>query len=434
MKNKYSQQIKSSMTLILVFLSMEVALLAGTAHAAERAGQEQPRKATVDELAKKGPEAVPAIIEFLESENPNDRYTAVRSLVSMATVSFPILIQNLKHTNEESRRMAAKHLRLVLSLYFDNRKKHLAEVRPKAVPMLLEALKDDDKEVRQVAIEVLTCWPEDKRVFPALIQAQKDNKDNKEVRVAVVKALVNWTEDERVVPALIEALKDPAKEVRFVSARTLCYNKGNRYKLAAEPAIPALIQALEDADSNVREFAACALRDLGPVNNKQAIPSLIEALKAEAPGGAVFEALGKAGPAAKQAIPALIQTLETGNPDSRMRALSTLTKIGPTDKRVVPALARALKDKDPGVRRVAVRELEQMGPAAKQAIPALIQTLEEDSVQDIRLSVMSTLYKIDPEDERFIAALVRAQKDSNEYVRNRATRFLHDIRAAKTQK
>ncbi len=119
---------------------------------------------------------------------------------------------------------------------------------------------------------------------PALIRALRD--DNRDVRLAAAMAL-GELRDRRAFEPLIVILKDEDWAMRHGAARAL----GN---LGDPGAVELLIATLKDKDENVRGAAAYALGELG---DARAVEPLIAALKDE--GGGVrydaAEALGKLG-------------------------------------------------------------------------------------------------------------------------------------------
>ena len=149
-----------------------------------------------------------------------------------------------------------------------------------AVPALIEALKDDDADVRSSAADVLgNIGAEAKAAVPALIEALKD--DDADVRSSTAYALGNiGAEAKAAVPALVEALEDDDADVRSGAA----YALGN-IGAEAKAAVPALVEALKDDDADVRSSTAYALGKIGyaldkiGADTKAVASALIEALK-----------------------------------------------------------------------------------------------------------------------------------------------------------
>jgi HEAT repeat protein len=157
----------------------------------------------------------------------------------------------------------------------------------------------------------------------------------------------------------------------------------------AKQAIPSLVEALKDEDGDVRISAAFALVRI-KLEVKQAIPVLIEALKSE-DANIRFDAakaLGAIGPEAKQAIPALVEALKE---QPRMFAGGPAEALGRIGPEAVPALTEALKDRS--LRFGAAIALSEIGLEAKQAMPALIEALKDES-PTIRSSIARALGSI----------------------------------------
>ncbi|MBM3242164.1 HEAT repeat domain-containing protein [Candidatus Poribacteria bacterium] len=141
----------------------------------------------------------------------------------------------------------------------------LADIGEPAVPLLIEALSDENWQVRLNAAVALGQIG-DSAAVPALIAALND--EAWEVRANATVALGKM--GQTVVPALIAALKDQDAPVRRNAARAL----GD---IGDPTAVPALIEILNDEDGEVRGSAAVALGEMGPV----AVPALAAALKDE---------------------------------------------------------------------------------------------------------------------------------------------------------
>jgi HEAT repeat protein len=176
-----------------------------------------------------------------------------------------------------------------------------AQIDAKIAP-LVEKLTDHSPRVRRDAADALVNIGSP--AVPALITALHDPDRNLRWYAASVLGDLG-TEAAPAVPALTSALHDEDSEVRLYAILAL----GN-LGMAAKSAVPALITALKDADPYVRIYAPTVLRKLG-VAAKVAVPALISALKD--PNGRVrlnaAYALGAMGTEAADAVPDLIATL-----------------------------------------------------------------------------------------------------------------------------
>lgn len=131
----------------------------------------------------------------------------------------------------------------------------------RAIVALIHALKDVEDVRLQV---VIALGKTEKTAVPLLIDALKD--PDADIRRDAAWNLGNLG-DERAIPALTEALKDQDDDVRFHVARNL-----GKFE---EPAVPFLLDALEDPDEYVRRYAAWIL---GVIGDDRAIPALETAL------------------------------------------------------------------------------------------------------------------------------------------------------------
>ena len=134
----------------------------------------------------------------------------------------------------------------------------------RAVPALEEALYSENSEVRVASAEALVKINK-KKFMPILLNALKEEEEEDSRRAAAY-ALVQLG-DERSVPALIDSLKDKGTYVRTNAANALG-------KIGDKRAVPALIEALKDEKPPVRSSAAKALGELG---DQRAITPLEEA-------------------------------------------------------------------------------------------------------------------------------------------------------------
>lgn len=200
---------------------------------------------------------------------------------------------------------------------------------------------------------------------PALLKLLKQS--NPLLRRSAVRALARFGPAAvAALPCLRDRLNDPDAEVREQAARALGQ--------LGPVAIPALTDALGNADPAVRREAVWALKQLAPAS-LPAAPALVRALRDRdlkvRKGAALTLQLLDADP--DLVIPALIAALRDTNLVFCRLAASALVRLG---GRAVPALAGALANSDRHVRREAAWALGQIGPAARPAVPALLTALK----------------------------------------------------------
>lgn len=369
--------------------------------------------AAADALGEVGKDALPGLLVMLQDRNRDVRWSAALALGNMtgeparrwlqeASQSEGSLSQLrreietavLRKSRQRMSRSSRGSLRRLRRLGVHERREMRRERLP-ALPELLEALRDEDHEVRATAVRNLGGIRATDAA-PELIGALQD--EDSEVRETAAWAL-GESGDAKAIPALIEALHDESEGVRRSAARALGWM--GRWVGQAE-AIPALTGALQDESVEVRQSAALALADIGEA---EAIPDLIKVLQEddeEEVRETVARVLGRIGGAG--ATPALMEVLEhedenedvresvalalgrIGNPDAvpalidvlrddeatRWAAAEALGRIG--DVRAVPILIEALSDYDEEVRRTSAEALGRIGDA--KAVPALIDLIE----------------------------------------------------------
>jgi HEAT repeat protein len=172
------------------------------------------RKAALKACAILGPRAVEAIPEISSAlQDPDYTAEAALALSFMGSPAVAPLREAVKSDEPAVRREALRSLGKV---------RERASIDPQIViPLLLDALDDEDASVRHIAVTYLGIV--------------RDNP-------------------QKEVPGLIEALKDEDSEVRQAAAGALA-----AYGSLAEPAIPALKKAATDPDEDVQREAGRAL-------------------------------------------------------------------------------------------------------------------------------------------------------------------------------
>ena len=169
-------------------------------------------------------------------------------------------------------------------------------------------------------------------------------------------------------------------------------------------------------------------------------------------------ALGRVGPPAKSSMPELLKILAADSPAEAPNAAWAIGWIGPTNPSVSTALRDALKSKNAETRRyaayavslhkgaatpipeliallddervayVAARALGEMGPAGTVAVPKLISLLAVDNGAKAEAAIaLSHLSAFTPLPSDAMGMIEELTTDSEEYVRNAATRALSAI-------
>jgi HEAT repeat protein len=192
--------------------------------------------------------------------------------------------------------------------------------------------------------------------------------------------------------AWVKKSQDGADKVREEAINAL----GN---FKEESAVKALADRVKDQDAEIRKLAVITLAPFG-ARAKTAVPNLIGALH-DPDVNVVFQAaitLGKIGPGAKEAVPALQEALEGKNQKEPE--------------------ARTL------LRQYAIESLGQIGPEARPVVPKLIELLKKEKKESVREKALIALGKIDPENQKVLAALGEAFRDKNDKVQGEAEAVL----------
>lgn len=197
----------------------------------------QLRKTAAEELGKFGPEAVPILIEALESRNEKVQEAAVKVLGELGDErALKPFLRYMGNPKSDVRWAVAKAL---------------PKLGPVTLSPLLSSLTDQDWAVRQTAAAALGNLKNPAAV-DGLIRTLDDQ--NRGVSSSVASAL-GKIGDPRAVEPLIKALSSPEPWLRKAAVKSLGILGDKR---AAEP----LTKLLRDKDANVRKAAKKALKQL----------------------------------------------------------------------------------------------------------------------------------------------------------------------------
>ena len=262
----------------------------------------------------------------------------------------------------------------------------LKDIGPPAVPLLIVALKNPDRQVRRKASCVidnigfeLKAVGDFQAVEP-LVDALKDSTSV--VRSHSVTAL-GKIGGPQALPAVISALKIEA--VRSALEIGVCYRAIEALHRLGETAADCLIHALKHQDKAIRRKAATLL---GKTGEAGAVDLLIIALKDEHPRvrSRAAHALGRIGN--PSAVKALTVAIRDAAPNVRINALHAVGKYGES---AVPALISALGDPVASVRRHAIAALDKTG--SKRIIPQLEKMAKTEPEDSVKQAAKRALWK-----------------------------------------
>jgi len=335
------------------------------------------RERAAQELIRLGAEAVPALLEALQTKDQNllPIYQQILARIPSAT---PSLIKTLNTAHPIIRGRAAE----VLAILRDR----------SAVPALLEALRGEFFTVRSRAALALGKIGETQAVQP-LLSALKDPED--EVRISACLAL-GMFKDPSTFDDITNVLLDDLKiEVRQAAAKAL----GNTGHPAALPylmealhdsywwyereyaasdllsaiekmgtaAVDPLIKALQDKEGTVRKFAASLLGRLGDPRAIEPLGMALYDLHHEV-GKASAEALARFG---VPALEVLVEALSHPEMWIRIHSIGALSRI--RDGRITPILLQMLNDPERDVRKTVIHSLGELkDPRSSNALQEIV--------------------------------------------------------------
>ncbi|MBK7317973.1 HEAT repeat domain-containing protein [Candidatus Villigracilis affinis] len=273
------------------------------------------RDAAAQSLMKLGTDAVPALMEALQTQDLSllliyqhvlARISSAQPQLTKALASaHPVIRGRIIEIFGISKDKALIPVLLdaLKSEYFTVRSKALLALAAigdeRTVPDLLPLLKDPEDEVRIAACAAIGKF-RDPSTFDEITNVLLDDLKI-EVRQAAAKAL-GETKHPAAIPFLMEALRDSfwwyEKEQAVSVLLTAIENMG-------ETVVEPLIDALADKEGTVRKFAAMILSKLGDIRAIEELGMALYDLHHEV-GEAAAEALTKFG---SQAVDILIESL-----------------------------------------------------------------------------------------------------------------------------
>lgn len=251
-----------------------------------------------------------------------------------ATVVLPADQATVRETLKESLHHSMRDVRIQASLMLAQ----FQEVA--AVPVLIDALHDRDRDVHQHATWSLMHIGEP--AIPALMDALRDPSNVVRKDVARIIGQIGTLE---AVPALIAALHDESPEVRKAVADALG-------QVRSVEAVPSLLVLLHDSEDSVRRTA---IEALGQIGDASVVDDLVLALQDSSKTVRVFAVWSLGQIRDVRAIPSLVALLRSSDIQLRQAAAEVLKEIG--DPSIEGELTDALQDENNDVRRMAARVL-----------------------------------------------------------------------------
>jgi len=320
------------------------------------------RERAAQELIRLGAEAAPALIEALQSRDPNLPPILGRILVRIGPAATPALVAALKSAHPLVRAQCVDVLaqtkdHSALPALLDALQGEFYTVRarvcaaftqmgtPQVIPPLLHALKDPEPEVRIQAALALGTF-RDPTLFDDIAGLLLDDQKI-EVRQGAARAL-GGTRHTAALPFLMEALRD---SFWWYEREQTASDLLDAIEAMGPDAVEPLIEALADREGTVRKFAAIILGELKDVRAVEELGMALYDLHHEVSRVAA-EALGKIG---APAVDVLAEALSHAEAGVREHAIHGLGMI--QDPRVAPLLIDMLQDPERFVQKQAILAL-----------------------------------------------------------------------------
>ena len=335
------------------------------------------RERAAQDLIRIGADAVPPLIEALQTRDQN-LITLYQQILARIPAAAPLLIKTLGSAHPVIRGRIAD----VFGINKDRA----------AVPALLEALKGEYFTVRSRAALALGKIGDTRAIQP-LLQLLKEPED--EVRIAACLGLGSFKDPSTFDNITNVLLDDPKIEVRQAAAKAL----GNTGHPAALPylmealhdsywwfereyaasdlldaiekmgtaAVDPLIKALQDKEGTVRKFAANLLGRSGDPRAIEPLGMALYDLHHEV-GKVAAESLARFG---TPALEVLVEALSHPEMWIRIHSISALSKI--RDGRVTPILLQMLNDPEREVKKQVIRSLGELkDPRSSNALQEIV--------------------------------------------------------------
>ncbi|MBI3965713.1 MAG: HEAT repeat domain-containing protein [Chloroflexi bacterium] len=374
------------------------------------------RKSAMESLVKIGPPAIEPLMGTLGDEFALARAEACEALGRIGDKrAIDALVKELMDPDSTVEKEAALALEaLHWEPHDDEHRAELlvalqrwddvARMGVAAVPRLIEALHEEDHDVRAQAAHALGSI-KDPRVLEPLLEELHDPDSKVEKEVAAALEQLGWKP------------KDDYELANLLVAR----QKWDELEALGSAAVDRLVEALHEDAFGVR---AAAARTLGQIGDLRAVEGLIGALDDELPDvrHAAEQALESFG---ESVLDRLVVALDDDRINVSEAAARTLAKQGRTAIGPLTARFRA-PDTAPDLRQAAAGALGDLGTSAIRSFADAL----EDAHELVRLYSVEALGRLKPEGPEavpIVDAMAKLLEDGNDQVRKAAVRALARI-------
>ncbi len=271
--------------------------------------------------------------------------------------------------------------------------------------LALQALEDDDEEIRFRALGLLTKFPDESHIEPLLRHCRNDSSRMRDASIAALGPLLakSQTWSDEVLPLL----SDVNPKVRQLASKIIATQEPGSIA-------DAFLRTFKGTYGPAKERALEALRELGP----EFIRAFLDRGASSDPQQAALAASIAVTIRSPEVVPHCIRFLSGADWWLRDRAAMTLAEI--RDESALPHLYRLLQDPESNLSAAAA--LGAWG--TPQALPALLEAYKQASAfTDLRLEILDAFAKIqDPKVGPLLQKIV--QVDPSPLVKDKAARLV----------
>ena len=364
-----------------------------------------------------------AIFPFLAAKTEPVRRQAMQGLETLAGGSFferlqgflgnpdPVVVHAAldylrKNPNERALPWIAKTMSSDAAAPVRRKAFAIAEATPspRVASIALQALDDDDEELRFRAVQLLSKHPDESHVGPLLQHCRNDSHRVQDAAIAVLSPLLarSQARNDEVLPLL----SDANPKVRQLASRIVATQDPDRI---AE----AFLRTFRTTYGPAKDRAVDALRELGP----QFIRAFLERDHGSDPAESALAVSIAVTIRTPEAVPHCIRFLTSDDWWLRDRAALALAEI--RDESALPHLLQMLQNPESSLSAAAA--LGAWG--SPRALPGLLDAYKQaDAQKDLRLEILDAFSRI--EDPRIGPLLQKiAQVDPDPLARDKAARL-----------
>jgi twitching motility protein PilT len=269
----------------------------------------------------------------------------------------------------------------------------------------LQALEDDDEEIRFRAITVLAKFPDESHIEPLLRHCRNDSSRVRDAAIAALGPLLarSQTWSDEVLPLL----SDANPKVRQLASRIIATQDPRSIA-------QAFLRTFQGTYGPTKDRAVEALRELGP----EFIRAFLDLGESSDTGAAALAASIAVTIRSPEVVPHCIRFLAGQDWWLRDRAAMTLAEI--RDESALPHLLKMLQDPESNLSAAAA--LGVWG--TPQALPALLEAYKQaGAFADLRLEILDAFARIqDPKVGPLLQKIV--QVDPSPLVKDKAARLV----------